>query len=803
MFSNYLKLTFRNLSKNKTFFIINITGLATGIAASLILFVIVKYELSYEKFQPNYKRIHHIVTGINFSNGMSYNPGISMPALDALRTGFPNISFAAINATYGSQVTVPVSSSAEAGKKFIEDKGIFFCEPQYFKVFTGYHWLIGSAAVLNEPNTVVLSKSTAEKYFGKWQSAIDKALMLDNTINLKVAGILQDVPANTDLPLMILISYKTFKANGSLYGYTNDWGSVSSNHQIYALLPQNVMVDAMDRQLVQFSKTHYKNDGQTKINFLQPLPQMHFDTRFELFGETVISKATLWTLSIIGAVIILMACINFINLSTAQAVNRSKEVGIRKVLGSNRAMLFRQLMAETAFVVLLALVIAAVMVTVAFPYIKHIASVEEKLTLFNAQTFGMIAVLAIVVTLLAGLYPSFVMSGFNPVTALKNKSAVTNARGISLRRGLVVTQFAISQVLIVATIVTISQMNFVRNADLGFNKEAVLVLTGSSDSVTVAKLPAFKQQLLGLPGVQSVSFSSDMPSSANGWATNFAYNHLPDEKYQLFLKFGDEDYLKTYGLQLIAGKNFTAGDTLKDVLINETLVKKLGLKNAEEAIGKPIRLGGSNRNTIAGVVKDFKTTSLREETRPLLIGIRKKSYNTTSVKLHTGNLTAAQNEIQKIWNSTFPEYAYNATFFDDSINKFYDQEQQLSLLYKIFAGLAIFISCLGLYGLVSFMAAQKTKEVGIRKVLGASIANIVYMFSKEFTLLIIISFLIAAPVSFYFTDSWLKNFAYHINIGGWIFMCSISVSIVVAWLTVGYKAIRAAIANPVKSLRTE
>ena len=802
MLKNYLTIAWRNLKRNRVFSIINIAGLSAGIAASLLLFIIVRYEMSYDTFQNNYKSIYHIVTENNFSDGITYNPGIAYPALNALRADMPNVTFAAINDIEGSQVTVPAATEA-GSKKFIETKGIFFCEPQLFHVFSSYHWLAGNEAVLDEPNSIVLSKTQAEKYFDNWQNAIGKTLRIDNAFTAKVNGILADAPQNTDLPLTVLISYRTLKKNGSLYNYSEDWGSVSSSHQIFALLPANVSAGNINMRLLKFSKEHYTSVNTKLFNFMQPLSDLHYDTRFELFGQPGMSRSTLWTLSLIGIVIIVMACINFINLSTAQAINRSREVGIRKVLGGNRKSLFRQMMGETALLVFIAMLIAIIIVYLSLPYIKHIASIDEELSVFTPQTLLILLCIAITVTLLAGLYPAFVLSGFNPITALRNKINMAKSGGITLRRGLVVTQFAISQVLIIATIVAVSQMNFISKADLGFNKDAVLILNDNADSASLSKLSSFKQQLLLLPGVQSVSLNSDPPSSSNHWGTNFSYNHQPDEKYQLSVKFGDADYLKTYGLQLVAGKNYVPSDTIAEVLINEELAKRLSPAKPEAAIGNPLKLGGEGWHTIVGVVKDFKASSLRKEVKPMLISTRKTTYFNIAIKLHTSNLAAMQSSIQNLWNKTFPDFAYNGQFFEDSINSFYKQENQLSLLYKIFAGLAIFISCLGLYGLVSFMAVQKTKEVGIRKVLGAGIGHIVYIFSKEFTVLILIAFFIAAPVAWYISSNWLQGFAYKINMDVWIFIAAILLSVVIAWITVGYKAIQAAVVNPVKSLRSE
>lgn len=807
MLKNYFKIAWRNMLRHKGYSVINVTGLAIGIAACLLLFMVVKYELSYEKFQPSYSQIYHVVTEDKYREGSTFNSGIPVPALEALRVDIPQVKFAGINAIYGSQVTVETGSDQSfTGKKFIEETGIFFCEPQFFDVFR-YQWLAGNAVVLKEPNTVVLSKNIAEKYFGNWQQATGQFVKLDNSITLKVVGVLADVPANSDFPLRVLISFETLKSNGENYNYQADgWGTTSSNFHVYALLPPKVKIAVIDKELVKFSNAHYSKaspDASKKINFLQPLSQLHFDTRFDSFGNHITSTDTLWTLSLIGIFIIVMACINFINLSTAQAIGRSKEIGIRKVLGSMRQQLFIQVMGETGLIVFIAAIVAIVVAAVCLPFIKHIASIEEPLSLLNFQTLSFIAGIIIIVTVFSGLYPSLILSGFKPVLALKNKITSASIGGISLRRGLVVMQFAISQILIIGTIVAITQMNFVRNADLGFNKEAIVLLSGNADSSIIAKQPAFKQQLLQNPGIVSVSFNADPPSSDNNWSSNFAYNHQPDEKYSISMKFADADYFTTFGLQLLAGRVYSKSDTANEVIINETVVKKLGIKNPEEVIGKQIRAGSNQWNTIVGVVKDFKTSSLKKSITPLMLAQNRKYYAITAIKIRSNNMAKTQAIIQGDWNKFYPEYAYTSSFMEDNIANFYQQENQLSLLYKIFAGLAILISGLGLFGLVSFMAVQKTKEVGIRKVLGASVGNIVFLFSKEFTILIGIACLIAIPLGYIMMDKWLQDFVYKIDIGAGVFIISIMLSLVIAWLTVGYKAIKAAIVNPVKSLRTE
>jgi predicted permease len=804
MIRNYIRIAWRNLVRRKAYTAINISGLAVGIAACLLLFTVVKYEMSYDTFLPNHSHIFHIVTKDKYSDDVSYTAGVPFPALDAVRVDFPQITTGALYANYGSQVTVlgANNNSTNYDKKFIEETGVFYADPQFFQVFP-YKWLSGSPAVLAEPNNTVLTQKMAEKYFGNWRVAVGQYLKLDNAIVSKVAGVLEDIPANTDFPLAVVSSYETFK-NSNLYGYSTDWGNTTSNFQLFMLLPPNISVSSIEKQFVAFAKKHYPtNTTSTRSNFLQPLNEVHFDNRYSNLGDHIINKSTLWTLSLIGVFIIIMACINFINLSTAQAVGRSKEVGIRKVLGSNRRQLFWQVLGETGIIVLIAVVLAVGIASICMPYIKHVASIPEKIDLFNWQTAGFIGIIIVVVTVLSGFYPSFVVSKFNPSLALKNKITSATVGGISLRRGLVIMQFAISQILIIGTIVAVSQMSFIQNADLGFNKDALLILNSNADSIIVARQPAFKEKVLQIPGIQSVSFSSDVPASDNNWSGNFAFDHRPDEQFNIFRKAGDEDYFKTYGLQFAAGRPFSKSDTANEIVVNETLVKKLGVKNPELVVGKEIRSGRGAWKTIVGVVKDFKANSLREEVKPMMIMESSKRYSVTGIKFKSANLSNTKAAIDAAWNEVNPEYAYTSSFMDENINNFYQQEQHLSLLYKIFAGIAIFISCLGLYGLVSYMAAQRTKEVGIRKVLGASVANIIYLFSKEFTLLIIIAFAVAVPVAYYLMSSWLNNFVFRIHIGPGVFVLGIVASIIVAWLTVGYKSVKAALSNPVKNLRSE
>ncbi|MDP9081471.1 MAG: ABC transporter permease [Bacteroidota bacterium] len=810
MLKNYFKIAWRNIVHHKGYTAINVSGLTVGIAACLLLFVVIQYELSFDTFRPNFKNIYHVVTAEKHEGGIAYNPGVPIPTTEALRLDFPQAKVAAINASYGSQITVIQNGSSQgvADKKFTEDIGVMFMEPQFFDIFSAT-WLAGDKKALAAPNMAIIDKSSATKYFGDWKNAMGKSLKMDNLINLTVAGVIEDAQPNSDLPLKILVSYPTYKQHPNEYGYSTEWHSVGSNYQVFMELPANESVDRINNQLRTFNFKHSGDKGRvSRSNFLQPLGELHFDTRFgNTLGDHMTTKSTLRILTFIALLMIIMASINFINLSTAQSVGRSKEVGIRKVLGSSRAQLIGQVMGETTIIVVSSVILAIVIAKIVLPYLKNIASVPDSISLLSAGSALFLLLVTLVVISLSGIYPALVVSGFKPVLALKNKITAASIGGIPLRRGLVVLQFAISQLLIIGTIIAIKQMNYVNEADLGFNKSAVLIIPGYTDSLSLRKIDAFKQQLLQNPEVKAVSFSSDAPSSENNWGTNFYFDHNGKENgITTFLKYGDADYFKTFGMHFVAGKGYDQSDTAKQVVVNETFLAKLGITKPELAIGKTVRIGGGPKAIwapITGVVKDFKTNSLREAVKPIVISPVKKFLSQIAIKIETKNLSRTVSKLQTQWEHMYPEYAYSGYFLDDNIAKFYKQENQLALVYKLFAGIAIFISCLGLYGLVSFMVVQRTKEVGVRKVLGASLGSILFLFSKEFMMLIGISFLIAVPVSWYMMSGYLQTFAYRINITVDVFLLAIVSSIILAWMTVGYKALKAALANPVKSMRSE
>jgi ABC-type antimicrobial peptide transport system permease subunit len=423
----------------------------------------------------------------------------------------------------------------------------------------------------------------------------------------------------------------------------------------------------------------------------------------------------------------------------------------------------------------------------------------------NPGILGMLAIIAVLVTLLSGLYPALILAGFNPITALKSKFSQKMVGGLTLRRGLVVLQFAIAQALIIGTIVVLNQMSFFKNASLGFDKAAIVNVPIPGDSISRTKIDFLRNQLKQNNNISDVSFSYASPSSNGNWNSDFKYdNAAKSTDFSANLKWADPDYFKTYKIPFVAGRAFYASDTVREFVVNETLLRKLGIRDPKEAIGKKLDFwNGDKVGLIVGVIRDFNSYSLREPMAPVALSTWRGLYQVANIRIKPGKEKETLASIENLWKGAYPDHIYSYTFLDDTIANFYTQENQLSKLYQIFAGIAIFISCLGLYGLVSFMATQRTKEVGIRKVLGASVGKIVYLFSKEFTLLIAIAVVIASVGAYYFMNQWLQNFTYRVGIGPEVFVLAIVFSFLIAWITVGYRAIRAAMANPVKSLRTE
>ncbi|MEO6455637.1 MAG: ABC transporter permease, partial [Ginsengibacter sp.] len=789
---------------NKNYTAINIGGLAVGIGVCMMIFIIIQFHSSFDNFHKNKDRIYRVLTEYHHADSKDIFYGHAVPFAfpQAIKTSFGQIEqVAPVYASQNDQVLI-AGNNNESTKKFKEERGVFYTSPSFFSIFN-FPLLAGSYKSLNDPNNALVTKEIAEKYFGNWKDAVGKTFKINNAEVLKVSGILATIPVNTDFQFKVVVAYGTGFTKKFLT--SKNYDGTDGNSGCYILLPQNVSAAGFNSQLIAYSKK-VKSADNKDLQTIQPLRDAHYDTQAGTFSGKTISHNLINVLWLIAAFILLIACVNFINLSTAQAVNRAREVGVRKVLGSNKWQLKSQFLTETFLIVFASVIFALLIALLALPYINKILELSLQINSVNGVSIILfLMVTSIAVTALAGFYPSIVLSGFNPINALKNKLSAKSTKGISLRRGLVVFQFIIAQSLIIGTLIIIKQMNFFSSEPLGFDKNAVVNIPVPSDSVSNSKIDFLREQLKSINGVEDLSFNSNTPVEDNddNW-TMFNFNHsIKQTDFYSIFKTVDNRYVPTYKLPLIAGRNIEASDTMKEFLVNEMLLKNLGITNPRDALNKEINFDDRYKGPIVGVLKDFTTRSFRDGMAPLIIASYKKNYDRVAIKLATKDVAAVMHAVEKSWSSTYPDFVFEYKFLDDKVASFYKQENQLAQLYKIFAVVAILLSCLGLYGLASFMAVQRIKEVGIRKVLGATASNIVYLFSKEFILLISIAFVIATPIAWYFMNKWLQNYPYRINISWWMFIAGGVLSIFIAVATVSFQAIKAAIANPVKSLRTE
>ena len=813
MFKNYFKTAFRNLTRNRSYTIINIAGLAVGIAVCMVIFIIIQFHTSFDNFHSKKGRIYRVLTEYHRAEAAKTGKDVPFPLPKALKNNFPQIEqVTAIFASHDDKLLIPDEKGTTI-KAFKENKGVFFVEPSFFKIFD-FPLLEGSYESLKDPNNVLLTKEVAERYFGDWKAAMGKIIKLQlggyifehGTEVLKVSGILAPVPVNSDFQLKLVVAYGT-SFSGSLMDKSTDWDDrTNSGFGCYVLMPPNTSVENFNQQLRAYSK-EVQAPGNNDSHFIQPLSAVHFDIQTGDYSNKTISRTLLNVLWLIAAFILLIACINFVNLSTAQAVNRAKEIGVRKVLGSKRSQLQIQFVIETFLIVVIAIIIAVILTVLSLPSINKLLelSLSIHIPASNAIILFLVTVM-VLVTALASFYPSIVLSRFNPVTVLKTKQTANASRGISLRRGLVVFQFIIAQALIIGTLIIVKQMNYFMDQPLGFDKDAVINIPFRVDTSFFHREDYLKQQLLSTNGVKAMSLSSNTPveDGDDMWST-FRFDHATkDADFKAITKFADDEYVNVYKLKLVAGRNLQPSKYTREFLVNESFMKKLGINNPDEILNREISIWGDRiKCPVVGVLKDFNDRSLRNDLAPLLITTNGTMYSQAGIKLDAKNFASTLMAVKSIWERTIPNFVYEYRFLDDKIEGFYKQESQLAQLYKIFAAIAIFLSCLGVYGLALFMAGQRTKEVGIRKVHGAGTCNIVYLFSREFIILIAVAFAVATPIAWHYMNSWLRDYAYRINVSWLIFVAGGFAAMIITLLTISYQAIKAAFANPVNSLRSE
>ncbi len=783
MLINYFLTAFRNIRRHLGFTVINVLGLALGIASCLLIFLVVRYELGYDAFYAKADRIYRVN-----HHSIDYNPRTSPAVARALRHDFPEIEVAQF---YFDEGMVKV------GNERFNEKDYAYADEYVPRVFD-YHWIAGDPrTALSSPGQVVLTEQMARKYFGS-RDPMGQTIRVDNQYDCKVTGVVKDLPGNTSVPFRFLVSFSTL--SNSWITRTHEYFAIPGGNYTFIALPENYPVERVSSRIKPFLAKNWGDDiAKQATLILQPLREVHFDQRYLFIGlSPTTSKQTYYALAGIALFILITACINFINLATGQAVNRAREVGVRKVLGARRPQLIGQFLGETALQVVAAVFIGYGAAALLAPELSDWLEIGiGPGDLEQPVVLGLLAALTVFVILVAGLYPAFVQSAFQPVTSLKGKPAVSHG-GLTLRRGLVILQFGISQLMIIGTIIVARQMDFFQNRDLGFNKDFVVTFP-LPDS---AHRQVLWQDLHAMPGVMDVSFSSGAPPYM-GNATDFSDSARGITGENITeIKFVDEHYIRMFDLHMLAGDTIARRPGLDSILptvVNQTLVEGLHYPSPQSAIGHIYQIGNTNCR-ISGVVADFQSESKHKKRRACLLLYFDRNFYTASVRLNPISMPATIAKIDRTWSAMSPNDLFQYEFLDDHIASFYKQEQKVFTAFRLFSGIAIFIGCIGLYGLIAFATLQRTREVGIRKVLGASVPDILLLFSREFIFLILLAFVVAAPVAWLAMHNWLENFAYRIGIGWWTFVFALIVSFLIAAITISYKSIAAALMNPVRSL---
>jgi putative ABC transport system permease protein len=819
MIKNYFMIAFRSLSRHKLLTAINVIGLSIGISAALVIYLIVNFDLSFDKFHHDGDRIYRVVTNSTYQGQAGFNSGTMGPMSEAVKTQVTGIDRIVPFYTFYN-LNISVSGKANGNTQFKNQNYVVLANDDYFKVFN-YKWLAGASKnALDAPNKVVLTSDQAKKYFPglTYNQMIGKTVTYD-TIKTTVTGIVQTIQDNTDLNFRDFISYSTNQTNKFLRDelHLTKWGPTSSQIQLFVKLSPQTKVATIERQINTIFYKNYKERAGVSHSFhLQPLNDIHFNGNYwNFYGEEIVSKNTLYGLLAIAAFLLLLACINFINLTTAQATQRAKEIGIRKTMGSSRKQLITQFLSETFFVTLIAVVISIILAPFIIKLFTGFIPAGIKLDFIHQPgILVFLAVLTVVVSILSGFYPAMVLSSYKPVLVLKNQSVSNSSksRNAYLRKSLTVTQFIIALFFIMATLVVSKQIYYVMHKDLGFKKDAILILNAPWKNLTIAKNKVLLNNIRSMPQVTLAGLGGPAPAEDGSNSTESTYMDGKKEvKIELDEKFGDENYINIYHIKLLAGRNLRSSDSTTGFLINKTYARLIDPQNPYDAVGKQIaNFNGDKTMRVIGVINDFNQTSLHDAIDPMAILKGTLDYNNAIIHIELKPETAGGDEWKTAiaqmgvyWKQVYPDDDFDYQFFDQNIAKFYVSEQHTATLLSWATGLSIFISCLGLLGLSIYTTNQRTKEIGVRKVLGASVAQIVALLSTEMVLLIFFAFLIATPIAWLVMNKWIQSFADRTTISWWIFALSGCGMILTALFTSSFQTIKAAIRNPVKSLRSE
>ena len=814
MIKNYLLITLRNFWRNKIFSVINIAGLAIGISASLVIYLIVHHEFSYEKFQKNGDRIYRVVTNMHFPEQDFKNAGVPGPLPDAVRSEIPGIEKSTVFWA-ASPMKVEVPSKIENQNLFRRQDEIIYADDQYFQFFP-YQWLGGSPDhSLTGPNKVVLTESRARTYFNftDISNAIGQTIVYDDSVKATVTGIVKDLNQITDLTFKEFISLPTYTRQlKGLHGWA-EWGNVNSASQFFVQVKRGIDSSTINQQLAVVRKKNEKQAYLATDHFLQPLSDIHFNSSFDAFDHRQGHRPTLYGLLAVAAFLLILGCINFINLTTAQASQRAKEIGIRKTMGSSRKQLVVQFISETIVLTTLATIVSVLLTPSLLKIFSAYIPEGLRFGTFNQpDVFAFVIALIFTVSILSGFYPALVLSGYKPALVLKNLSHANSAqtRKVWIRKTLTVTQFVIAQFFIIATVVVGKQIRFSLSQDMGFKKDAIITFKTPYDyQHPDNKQFVLQQKLRSIPGIQMMSLAGPPPAyqGYNISTMKMIGKNGKEIESSVEVKQADTNYFGLYKMKLLAGRNVQQSDTTKEYVINETYARILGYNDPSAIIGQMLNRG-DRKIPIVGVLADIHTKSLHSPIQPLAFASEAKEHYIFHIALppnaeNTDSWKKTIAGIGNAWKEIYPDEEFTYEFLDESIAKFYKKEQDTANLLNWSTGLAIFISCLGLLGLVIFTTTQRMKEIGVRKVLGASVSQIVSLLSRDFLGLVLLAFIIAAPLAWWAMNKWLQDFAYRTTFSWWIFAASGALMLIIALLTISIQTVRSAVANPVRSLRTE
>ncbi|MGC4035104.1 MAG: ABC transporter permease [Chitinophagaceae bacterium] len=818
MFRNYLIVAFRNLKRNKIFSAINVLGLAIGISASLVIFLMIRFDYSYDRFVPDGGRVYRIVSDFGEQGKEGHSRGTQAPLIDAVNKELTGIELTVPFRYYSPGRQMTQFSGENKPVKFPAQKKIIFADANYFKLLP-FHWLAGSqATALQQEGQVVLDESRAKLYFPNkpYEQVIGSSIIYDDTIVARVTGIVQDLDkqGNTDFSFKEFISLATILNSQGLRKqfYWDSWGSTTSDHELFVRLAKGASPKAMDAKLHALADK-YLGEDERKNSYtwnyrLQPLNDVHFNKYYGVLDNPVSNKTMLYGLLVIALFLLTLAAINFINLTTAQSTIRAKEIGIRKTMGGSRQQLVLQFLSETFTITLLASLLSLGLLPLLIKAFADYMPHDFHFSFLDPALFIFLAILTLIVSLLSGIYPSLVLSSWNAAAVLKSQVAATSTgtRKARMRQTLTVSQFVIAQFFIMSTLLVGKQIHYMINTDLGFRKDAVLSFWTPDRDTSISRRQTLLNEINKLPAVEISSLASDIANSGGWWTSKIDFI---DGKKELHtnseVKAGDDNYLKLFHIPVIAGRQLLSSDTIREVIINEAYQRELGFQHPQDAIGKTLNWD-DKQVPIVGVMKDFHAHTLDNVIKPMVFTHLASNSKAVVVALQTSakdKWKATIDQMEKAFKRFYPEADFSYNFQDESIRGSYGNELNMEHLMTWGAGLTIFISCLGLLGLVMYTTNQRTKEIGIRKVLGASVSHIVSILSKDFLLLVGIAFVIATPLAWWAIHQWLNSFAYRAPVSWWLFPLSGVVMLFIALITLSFQTIRAASANPVKALRTE